>query len=98
MALVSCSSFLDAAMAGRALDAAMEIPERLAVGDSQSWGWDWTNDFVRAAVVNALVPALAPQDAHRAFEYAKDLPYLAREPVFRFGPDRRPHPSRPALR
>lgn len=83
VALVSCSSFLDAGMAGRALDAAMEIPERLAEGDSQPWGRDWTNDFIRAAVVNALVPVLAPQDARRAFEYAKNLPYVAREPVFR---------------
>ncbi|GLI00642.1 hypothetical protein [Phytohabitans aurantiacus] len=83
VALLSCSSLLNAPMASRALDAAMEIPERLGEGDGQSWGRDWTNDFVRAAVVNALAPALASQDAQRAFEYAKNLPYVAREPVFR---------------
>lgn len=82
-ALIGCSKFLDASMAGAALDSAMELPERSGDGSSQAWGRDWTNEFTRAAVVDALIPALAPSDALRAFDYAKTLPYMAREPVFR---------------
>ncbi|QJT06271.1 hypothetical protein G9272_43125 [Streptomyces asoensis] len=82
-ALVACAGLLDASMAGAALDSAMELPERFTTGSSQAWGHDWTTEFLRAAVVNALVPAMAPSDARRAFDYARTLPYIAREPVFR---------------
>ncbi|MGW2052150.1 hypothetical protein ACWCPF_44635 [Streptomyces sp. NPDC001858] len=83
VALVACAESLDAAMAGQALDSAMELPERFSDGSSEAWGRDWTTEFLRAAVVDALAPALSPSDARRAFDYAKGLPYLAREPVFR---------------
>ncbi|MFE7766157.1 hypothetical protein [Streptomyces sp. NPDC057438] len=83
VALVTCAESLDAAMAGQALDSAMELPERFTGGSSEAWGRDWTTEFLRAAVVHALAPALSPSDARRAFDYAKGLPYLAREPLFR---------------
>ena len=82
VALISCAQFLDVEMADRALDSAMELPERLGLGPAQAWGRDWSNEFIRAAAVNALTQPCPVHGAAR-IEYARTLPYLAREPVFR---------------
>lgn len=83
VALLSASAFLDSDQAQRALDSAFELPERFQEGPSNIWGRDWTTEYCRAATLNAIIPKLPQESLSRVFEYAKQLPYVAREPIFR---------------
>jgi len=81
--LISAAMYLDSTMATQALDAAMELPEVLKTGSSEAWDRDWTNEYMRAAALNALVPKLDADGRMRVFSYAVALPFRARDPLFR---------------
>lgn len=83
IALIPASAFLDSELAQRALDSAFELPERFQEGPSNIWGRDWTSEYCRGATLNAIIPKLPDGSLWRVFEYAKELPYVAREPIFR---------------
>lgn len=65
----------------RVFRAAMELPHRLHVGDSQAWGWNWSHEYPRGAAVYALARRLRGTVAQAAFEASQALPWVAREEV-----------------
>ncbi|MBL7488606.1 hypothetical protein I6A60_26665 [Frankia sp. AgB1.9] len=67
----------------RVFVAALELPERNAIGDSQAWGWNWIHEYPRGAAILALAPRLTGDQATAAFEECKRLPWFAREEITR---------------
>ncbi|MBB5857859.1 hypothetical protein ACFQ05_19810 [Amycolatopsis umgeniensis] len=64
-----------------AFHAAMELPRRLDIGDSQLWGWNWGYEYPLGSALRELAPRLRGESAEAAFTACRDLPWIAREDV-----------------
>ena len=61
--------------------AAMELPHRTQVGDSQAWGWNWSHEYPRGSALYSLASRLRGEMAEAAFSASGELPWVAREEV-----------------
>jgi hypothetical protein len=59
--------------------AALEIPRRTRVGDSQAMGVNWGHEYPQAGALTQLAPRLRGELAEAAFAASRELPWIARE-------------------
>jgi hypothetical protein len=77
-ALLLFADDLPDASIDRALDAALELPWRLSVGDAENDGFHWTFEYVQAGVLEALASRVADSRLGELFEAAIELPWTPR--------------------
>lgn len=77
-ALLLFADDLPDASVDRALDAALELPRRLSVGDAENGGFHWTAEYVQAGVLEALAPRVDEPRLGELFEVATELPWTPR--------------------
>ena len=59
--------------------AALQIPRKIRIGDSQAFGWDWGHEYPQAGALVSLAPRLRGELAEAAFAACRELPWMVRE-------------------
>jgi hypothetical protein len=79
--ITALAARLPAAVVPDAWSAARELPTRMRIGNSESFGWHWSYEFARAAATYALVPQLPEAMLWVALRDAQELSWTPRRAV-----------------